>query len=184
MKKILLACSVVFMFACSTENDFDANQLENKTTFDKLASKSPFRYSKEIRNVMNNGQEVMTLIHSSIPLEDGVSEEILNQNIVLNKANVKIEYYLNSEFLLDINIEDGMIAYGGKGYPNNGICSTCDKDKDGNIKDSMDCSNKGIKQCAFATYQQWSTAKIVYMSLTGGAQAVLGDCSARNCFGW
>lgn len=77
-----------------------------------------------------------------------------------------------------------MIAYGGKGYPNNGICSTCDKDKDGNIKDSMDCSTKGVQQCAYATYQQWSTAKIVYMSLIGGSQAVLGDCTARNCFGW
>lgn len=93
-----------------------------------------------------------------------------------------MEYYLEDMFLLDINIKK--LSYIGKGYPNSGICSSCERDKNGNIKDNTDCSTKGVQQCTYSVYQTWSNAKIVYESLTGGAQEVIKDCILKNCIGW
>ena len=98
---------------------------------------------------------------------------------------MEIEKNLISGHKVEIEMADsnGLVTFNVK-YPNNQLCSTCKRDKDGNISDSLECSTFGVNQCAFSTYQQWSDAKIILKSFTGGAQEVLVDCIARNCIGW
>ena len=190
MKKIkkftLAVLGIVILFLLINSCSNDEGTVKNSTTESDtvLAKSALLKYGKELTHVLKSGQKIRTVIESSIPLELNMSESFLEDEISSNKADIIIEYFIDDKFMLDIHINDGMIAYGGPSYPNNGICSTCDRDKDGNISDSTDCSTKGIQQCAYSVYQQWSTAKIVFMSLTGGSQAVFGECSARNCIGW
>lgn len=114
-----------------------------------------------------------------------MTEEEFAQLLIDIEPNIKIETLLNDEKVVEIDVIEGVTArFGGPSYPNSGLCPECNHGSDGNIVDSTDCSKQGIKHCAFATYQTWSTPKIIALSITGGAQAVLGDCVTRNCFSW
>lgn len=130
---------------------------------------------------------ITTEILSTEPLDPNMTEEIFSQLLTDLKPDIKVKTLLNDEEIFIIDIVDGIsmaIQNTEASYPNSGICRSCTHDSSGNISDSMECSQQGIKHCAYATYQTWSTPKIIALSITGGAQAVIADCVNRNCFGW
>ena len=128
-------------------------------------------------------KEVTTKISSTVQLDLDLDMQSFTDFIEQTKPDIKIETLIDEISFISIEIENGETLSFGT-YPNSGLCPECNHDSNGNIVDSMACTQQGIKHCAFATYQTWSTPKIIAMSITGGAQAVLADCFNRNCFGW
>lgn len=155
-----------FFVSCNNEEEIVINKKELKkdVSIYSFVQDTVYKYS--------NGIEIKSIIKSTFPITKRISE-IEIENKIKNGHKVEIEFRNSSE-IKAFNIQ----------YPNNKLCSTCKRDKDGNISDSLECSTECINQCAFSTYQQWSNAKIIVGSLVGAAQAVFGDCLARNCIGY
>ncbi|PIB32445.1 hypothetical protein BFP78_11455 [Gaetbulibacter sp. 5U11] len=182
MKNKLLAYFTIlglfFILSCSNEGSEDL-----KREFQYFYEIENVAIQNELNNKISNGTEsiVKTTISSSKPLDLNSDFDTFVKYISLAKPDIKINILLDDVSVVLINIENGVMK---QDYPNSGLCPECDHDSNGNISDSTECSQQGIKQCAFSTYQQWSTAQIIWESLTGGAQQVVLSCGTRNCFGW
>lgn len=183
MKKsiYLIILSLLSILSCSSEGEEEV--------------KKEFQYFYETESVVfindsNNKTsreseyEIKTEISSNKPLDFGSDFNTFIKYIKQTKPDIEINILLNDASVLLINVENGMLTKQDPNYPNSGLCPECNHDSNGNISDSTECSQKGVKHCAYAVYQQWSTAQIIYESITGGAQQVLLDCGIRNCLGW
>lgn len=65
-----------------------------------------------------------------------------------------------------------------------GGSSQCGRDPDGTTTDSRECSSLGWNCCAWSVIDDWSTAKRIYESFSGGVMDTIQDCILRNCFGF
>lgn len=172
-----------FSIALSSCSNDDASTQEVVET-GNIKAKS-LGYTTEYKMDSKSGQQILTVVNSSVLLKAGTDEATLKKTIVSNKANIEISHYIDGQLAgPSIVISNGNLTTYGVKYPNSGLCPTCDHDSDGNISDNTDCSTKGLQQCAYSTYQQWSTLHIVAASLDGEAAAVLDGCILRNCLGW
>lgn len=159
------------LYACSNDNETEdvTSELNNFTAKKEVQN---FNFIQDTIYKYKNGIEIKSIIKSTFPITKFTTEMEIEKNLI---SGHKVE--------IEMADSNGLVTFNVK-YPNNQICSTCKRDKDGNISDSLECSTFGVNQCAFSTYQQWSDAKIILKSFTGGVQEVLVDCIARNCIGW
>lgn len=181
MKKIInltTLLSILILFSCSSNENINTKKFIYEIQEEIKIQSADKRTSSDIKHLK-------TVISSTIPLSSAMNLNTLEEILTSNNEQVEIIHYIDGELVLNIDIDGNNISFGPK-YPNSGLCPECEcpKDEDGNIKDNTDCSSSGLKQCAYSTYQQWSTSHIIVGSLTGEAQSVLSDCFSRNCLGW
>lgn len=186
--KIIFLTILTLLFlltGCSNEDIDNSREFlysyEIKTFVEKKSNTSKKFYSKK----SSDFDVINTKILSTEPLDANMSEDELSQYLIELKPNIKIETSLNDNKIIQIDVIDGVSAKAaGPKYPNSDICPECEHDSDGNIKDRTDCSQQGVKHCAYSTFQTWSTPKIIAVSIAGGTLAVVNACITRNCFGW
>lgn len=138
---------------------------------------------KKVDNSTNRNTEIGEGIYFEYKI---VSSIPLNENMSITEIELEIEKN-NAEIELEIEIYDDPSS-NNKGNFSNSSFNTFkfanNPYENETFNDNFECSAAGIKQCAFAVYNTWSKAKIIYESLTGGAQNVVVECAARNCLGW
>lgn len=186
MKKLFLIANIFTLFiltSCSDDNS-DSRSLHNEKFYYSFDFKIGDNEFAKRENQAIDGY-ISTSITSSVQLDPNMDFGTFSRFIRDVRPDVEILFIYEDLTDVSISIIDGeVISFGVPSYTNNDICSSCDRDENGNISDSTDCTRHGIRQCAFSTYQQWSTAKIIYQSLTGGSQQVFASCIGRNCLGW
>lgn len=168
----------ISIYSCSKSDDAQESSVYVYKTEDII----PIGNATSLNSVSSNIPKIKfdTKINSSIPLSAKMSIEEINRTIIDRKANISVEYIIDDQHYEAVKIVEGVDQ---NIVLQNKLCSTCERGKDGRIKDSRDCSTLGVKQCSFAQYQNWSSARIIYESFSGGAQEVMTDCIKRNCIG-
>lgn len=170
--------SFVIIFTSCTDN------------LDSQSENNVFEFSstERISNLENNSKsdnyydiEVSYFISSDIDLSlYNDSEEELQRAISNNEANILYELYIDGVKELTMKV------VGGDDY---GIieahgCGSCPRDTNGNIIDSRECSQEGVKICAWSVIESWSTVQAIIQSFSNGVITTIELCLLRNCFGY
>lgn len=104
-----------FFVSCNNEEEIVINKKELKkdVSIYSFVQDTVYKYS--------NGIEIKSIIKSTFPITKRISE-IEIENKIKDGHKVEIEFRNSSE-IKAFNIQ----------YPNNKLCSTCKRDKDGNV---------------------------------------------------
>lgn len=136
-----LSILILLLILTSCSNDDKDNPKEYLYSYDIKTYVNKNSTSNKSSNGENDTDIIKTKILSTDPLDSNMTEEEFAQLLIDIEPNIKIETLLNDEKLLEIDIVNGVTERFG-GYPNSGLCPECDHDANGNISDSMDCSQQ------------------------------------------